>query len=123
MARLYANENFPFAVVHELRLLGHDVTTVRETGKANQAFSDAEVLDYATTESRAVLTLNRKHFLNLHSIRRDHAGIVACTYDPDFSAQARRIHEALGTENLSGQVIRIYRAGFLKQQDRPHTSG
>lgn len=27
MARLYANENFPYAVVRELRALGHDVLT------------------------------------------------------------------------------------------------
>jgi Domain of unknown function (DUF5615) len=39
MARLYANENFPLLVVLELRRLGHDVVTVRETGKANRAGS------------------------------------------------------------------------------------
>ena len=35
MARLYANENFPFPVVEELRKLGHDVLTIQETGKAD----------------------------------------------------------------------------------------
>lgn len=42
MARLYANENFPFLVVAELRRLGHDVVTVRETGKANRATPDTK---------------------------------------------------------------------------------
>ena len=39
MAKLYANENFPFPVVEELRKLGHDVLTVQESGKAGQALS------------------------------------------------------------------------------------
>ncbi|MGH7139327.1 MAG: DUF5615 family PIN-like protein, partial [Pirellulales bacterium] len=34
VARLYANENFPFPVVDELRRRGHDAITVAETGKA-----------------------------------------------------------------------------------------
>lgn len=34
MARLYANENFPYAVVQELRRLGNDVLTVAEAGNA-----------------------------------------------------------------------------------------
>ena len=36
MARLYANENFPLPTVEELRRLGHDVLTVRETGQAGK---------------------------------------------------------------------------------------
>lgn len=32
MARLYADEHFPVAIVYVLRRLGHDVITVRETG-------------------------------------------------------------------------------------------
>ncbi|MCA9995003.1 MAG: DUF5615 family PIN-like protein [Anaerolineales bacterium] len=30
MARLYANENFPFPVVVQLRQLGHDALTIQE---------------------------------------------------------------------------------------------
>lgn len=37
MARLYANENFPLLVVQELRNKGHDVLTIQETGRAEQA--------------------------------------------------------------------------------------
>ena len=50
MVRLYANENFPFAVVEELRRLGHDVITIQETGKAGQRTRDDEVLQYAMTD-------------------------------------------------------------------------
>lgn len=33
MALLYADENFAYAVVERLRLLGHDVLTVQEAGQ------------------------------------------------------------------------------------------
>ena len=110
MARLYANENFPFLVVAELRRLGHDVVTVRETGKANRATPDIEVLEFASSERRAVLTLNRKHFIALHALRMDHAGIVVCSVDADFVGQAQRIHPALAAHaDLSGHLIRVNR--------------
>lgn len=66
MARLYANENFPFLTVSELRRLGRDVLTVRDAGKASVSTPDSEVLAFAITQGRAVLTLNRKHFIRLH---------------------------------------------------------
>lgn len=73
MARLYPNENFPLPVVEELRRLGHDVLTVQETGKGNQAVPDEDVLAFAVSENRAVLTLNRKHFVRLHNAQPDQA--------------------------------------------------
>ena len=110
MARLYANENFPLAVVESLRKFGHDVVTVHETGKANRCTPDVEVLEFAVSQGRAVLTLNRKHFIVLHKIRPAHAGIVVCTVDPDFDGLAKRTHEAIALhESLSGRLIRINR--------------
>ncbi|MBI4481370.1 MAG: DUF5615 family PIN-like protein [Acidobacteria bacterium] len=110
MARLYANENFPLPVVEELRRLGHDVLTLSETGKAGQSVPDEDVLALARADNRAVLTLNRKHFIRLHGARPEHAGIIACTFDPDFEGQAARIHAALALqEQLSGQLIRVNR--------------
>lgn len=110
MALLYSNENFPRPVVEELRRLGHDVLTVLEAGKAEQAIGDAEVLAFAKGLGRAVLTLNRKHFIRLHREQPLHAGIVVCTYDPDFVGQAERIHAALQLQpQLSGQLVRVNR--------------
>ena len=40
MASLYSNENFPLPVVEKLRALGHDVLTLQQTGKADQALPD-----------------------------------------------------------------------------------
>jgi hypothetical protein len=109
MARIYANENFPLPVVLELRRLGHDVLTTHEAGKSNQAITDEEVLEYACTEDRMILTLNRKHFIRLHSIAANHSGILVCTFDPDFIAQAERIHKAIESQLMAGQLIRINR--------------
>jgi hypothetical protein len=110
VARLYSNENFPLPVVEELRRLGHDVLTVLEAGKAEQAISDEDVLTLATQLGRAVLTLNRRHFVRLHGERPQHAGIIVCTYDPDFVAQAGRIHQRLSaTDDLAGQLLRVNR--------------
>lgn len=75
-----------------------------ETGQAGQAVTDEAVLAFAKVEGRAVLTLNRKHFVRLHCTDPEHAGIVVCTFDPDFIALARRIDEALSSVgSLAGQ--------------------
>ena len=95
MAQLYSNENFPFPAVVELRRLGHDVLTVLEAGKAEQAIQDDEVLAFAIEQDRAVLTINRKHFIALHRSHPNHAGIIVCTFDADFTGQAERINTAL----------------------------
>lgn len=110
MARLYADENFPLPVVEELRRLGHDVLTTHEAGQAGRAIPDEAVLAFAHAEHRAVLTLNRKHFIRLHLAQLEHIGIIVCTFDPDFVRQAERIHAAIGpTIQLYGQLIRVNR--------------
>ena len=110
MARLYANENFPLPVVEELRRLGHDVLTIQDTGRAARAVPDDEVLAFAVREQRAVITLNRKHFVQFHRTRAGHAGIIVCTFDREFAAQARRIDMAVKEDSaLSGKLIRVNR--------------
>lgn len=110
MARLYANENFPLPVVEELRLLGHDILTSYESGRSNQAIPDEEVLAFALNEKRTLLTLNRKHFIQLHSKRPEHAGIIVCSFDADFRALAQRIHaEITSQSSLLGRLFRINR--------------
>jgi hypothetical protein len=110
VAKFYADENFPHPVVEELRALGHDVLTIQETGRAGQGASDEDVLDSAAVGQRAVLTLNRKHFMKLHRKRQDHAGIVACTVDLNFIALAHRINAAVTSQaDLTNKLIRFYR--------------
>lgn len=110
MARLYANENFPLPVVTELRRRGHDVLTIQETGKGGQSVPDGAVLDFAIAEGRVLLTLNRRHFIRLHGERPAHAGIIACTFDPDFTGQAVRIDQVVSeTGSLAGKLSRVNR--------------
>ena len=112
MARVYANENFPFSVVEELRRLGHDVVTSLESGNAGRAVADPEVLAFAVSRQRVLVTLNRRHFIRLHHGNRSHFGIIVCTFDPGFEALARRIHDALIQQpDMSGQLVRINRPG------------
>ena len=111
MARFYSNENLPMQVVTELRRLGHDVLTSMDAGKANSAVPDVEVLAFATAEGRILLTHNRRHFLRLHQHRTaEHAGIVICTFDPDFSRQAQRIDAAVAIESdIASKLVRVNR--------------
>ena len=97
-------------MVEELRRLGHDVITMHEAGLANQQVADETVLVFASTTNRAVLTLNRKHFVYLHNAGAKHFGIIACTFDPDFVRQADRINVVLrSAAELAGQLFRVNR--------------
>ena len=97
-------------MVEELRRLGHEVVTIQETGKAEQRTSDEDVLQLAVADERAVLTLNRKHFIRLHREQPGHAGIIVCTFDADFARQAAGIHATVeATPDLRGRLIRINR--------------
>lgn len=110
MARLFADENFPFPVVEALRRLGHDVLTVADAGKAGQALTDIAILQMARADRRAVVTLNRRHFVRLHAEEPDHAGIIVCSLDLDFDGQAVRIDQAVETQQtLAGCLIRLNR--------------
>ena len=91
MARLYADE-FPLPVVKILRTLGHDVLTVQEANKAEQKIPDNEVLSYAISLNRAVLTLNRHDFIRLHKQNTQHQGIIICKSNSDWEQIAQGIH-------------------------------
>ena len=110
MARFYSNENFPLLAVVKLREFGHEVLTAFDAGNANQQIADEAVLAYAISENRAVLTINRRHFIALHHRMPGHCGIVVCSVDADFAGQASRIHEAVSNRgDLTGKLIRVNR--------------
>ena len=112
MAALYSNENYPLGIVERLRELGHDVLTALDAGNAGRGIPDNEVLRFATMQQRAVITHNRRHFFRLdREIASQHAGIIACTYDPDEARQAQLIDEAIRNlgDALTGKVLRVYR--------------
>src|SRR6266852_2187128 len=110
MARLYADEDFPYPGVERLRQLGHDVFTAFEAGQANQSIEDADQFAFATSLDRAILTRNRRHFIALHRHSAHHAGIISITDAPDLDGQARRIDTALaGYSTLANHHVRVNR--------------
>jgi hypothetical protein len=105
VARLFADENFPFPVVEALRRIGHNVITVADAGKAGQALTDRTILELAAADERAVVTLNRRHFVQLRVAGPNHAGIIVCSLDLDFDGQATRIDQMIATqEPLAGRL-------------------
>lgn len=84
--------------------------TIQGAGKADQALPDDAVLGFAKEAGRAVLTLNRRHFIRLHRVNSTDEGIIVCTFDPDFIGQAERIDKAIASlPSLLGQLIRVNR--------------
>jgi hypothetical protein len=111
-ARLYANENFHREVVVLLRELGYDVLTTLDAGKSYRKIPDEKVVEYATEQSRAVLTFNRRDFIQLHKeLGESHAGIIVCHLNPDLKDLAKRIDEKIRTEGtLAGKLLRVHRS-------------
>ena len=84
--------------------------TTQDTGKAGKSISDPEVLVFAISENRAILTFNRKDFIHLHETQPQHTGIIVSTFDPYFAGLAQRIHLAIESSTpLSGRLLRINR--------------
>jgi Domain of unknown function (DUF5615) len=110
MIKLYADENFEFPVVKRLREKGYDVLTTREAGKDNQRIPDEDVLDFAISQNRAVITLNYNHFKNIHNQVKTHNGIIICSRNDDWDSFADLIDIALrDEESIKGKLIRINR--------------
>jgi Domain of unknown function (DUF5615) len=110
MANLYSDEDFSYPVVEERRRLGHDVLTAQAAGQGNLRVTDSAVLAFAIARDRAVLTFNRRHFINLHRRVPSHRGIFVCTRDNDVLGLALRIHQSImSCPSLDNQLLRINR--------------
>src|SRR5258708_33402827 len=104
-------ETFVLPGVEGRRALGNDVFPSHDAGRSNRQIPDEKVLEYSASQDRALLTLNRKHFVKLHNMKPKHSGIIVCTVDPDFRAMANRIHTAvLNVTALVGALIRVNRS-------------
>jgi hypothetical protein len=106
--QLYADHNFFFPVVEELRRLGHDVRTASDDGHARAA--DSAILARADALGRAVLTFNRWDFENLHRHGATHSGIISATQDHNHAALAVRIDKKLVGLSLGRWHIRVNRS-------------
>src|SRR4051812_120073 len=104
---LYADEDFSFPVVEELRRLGHDVVTAQEDGRTGTP--DPDILARAHALGRSVLTYNRRHFERLHRQGATHSGIVSATHDSDFPRLAARLAAVLSGLSPGRWCLRINR--------------
>jgi predicted nuclease of predicted toxin-antitoxin system len=119
MTGLYSNENFPIDAVIFLKKLGYDVLTSYEAGQANQGIPDDEVLAYATEQNRAVITLNRKDFIQIHRSGVTHCGIIICKDDRDYSGQVNVLHHYLQFQaNLHNHLIRVQKHNQQKSSQQ-----
>jgi hypothetical protein len=111
VARLFADENFPFPVVEALRRIGHNVITVADAGKAGQALTDKAILELAAADQRAVVTLNRRHFVQLHVADpqpRRYCRVLARSRLREPGGP--RIDQMIATEEpLAGRLLRVNR--------------
>ena len=116
--QFYSNENFAIDIVQILRDYGHDILTSYEAGQANQGIPDLEVLKFATSQNRILVTFNRDDFIELHRSGMNHNGIVVCKDDRNYLGQAKFINDFLQsqTTELSDRLIRI------QKQNQPKSS-
>jgi len=113
VARVNSNENVSLRIVEALRKLGHDIETSFEAGNANQETPDEEVLEYALSNSRVVLTNNRKDFIKLHRKSVPHCGIAVYTVQPDAIETSTKIHGVLSDSRSVGRFLaRVHGIGF-----------
>jgi len=79
--KLLLDEMYPSLIARELRARGHDVASVHES--PGSGTSDEQVLDYARSEGRAVLTENVRDYRPLVeallAAGDSHGGIVFTT--------------------------------------------
>ena len=120
--RLLLDEHFSPEVARQLRARGHEVASARERPELH-GLADAELLDVAVRERRAIVTENVADFMELHRralVSSSHAGIV-CTSGRRFPRTRRgigvlvRALEALlvadpRTDALRDQVVWLERA-------------
>lgn len=119
MIDLYSNENFPIEMVNHLRELGYDVLTSYEAGQANQGIPDDAVLAYATQQNRAIITLNREDFIQLHRSGKTHCGMIICKDDRDYKSQIKFLNQTIGSlDFLTNRLIRVKKQNQQKS-DQP----
>ncbi|MEH2435053.1 MAG: DUF5615 family PIN-like protein [Nostoc sp.] len=83
---------------------------MQEAENADQGIPDEEVVAFAISQERSILTINRVDFISLHRCNSNHFGIIVCTNNRNWEQFAARIHETVTAEEpLQGKLIRVVR--------------
>jgi len=118
--KLLLDENVSPRVAEALRQDGIDACGVRDRGLLEA--SDHEVLEWAFTDDRILVTKNVGDFEKLASARELHAGIVLLE-DGDLNRAAqlstiRRVVELLRQErDLINRILRVAADGTMQLED------
>lgn len=92
----FLDEDIYRATTSSLRKAGYDVTSTPETGRLGE--SDESQLQWASGESRVIVTFNVAHFAKLHSEwmkqGRHHAGIIVSSQRSVGDLSRRLLHLA-----------------------------
>ncbi len=75
MLRYYFDEHVSAAIATQLRTRGVDVESAYEAGRAGHKISDNEQLEYATSQGRVLVSIDRD-FARLNASQMAHAGII-----------------------------------------------
>src|SRR5687767_2326194 len=90
---------------------GYDILSCHEAGRANRGISDADQLEYATRDGRAILTFNSDDFRRLDRARkadrRRHAGIIVSGQVRQVAELVRRVKLHLDTVRPEDQYDRV----------------
>lgn len=112
MIPLYLDEDcMDWDLVTTLRARGVDVITAADVGMLGR--SDADHLDYATSQKRALYTFNRGDFYRLHkrylTEGRSHAGIILAPQQRySIGEQMRQLLKLIATksaEEMQSSVV------------------
>jgi hypothetical protein len=99
--RLFTDEMINPSLAPELRRRGYDVESCDEAGRSQRRISDADQLEYATGQGRAILSFNKRDFIALDrsykgGVRR-HAGIIVAPQIDDLGVLLRAVQRHLDT--------------------------
>src|SRR5438105_15263571 len=118
--RFLADAMFPKSTVEKLRSLGWDILRLQDlqgTARPKVGWSDAVVLSKAKERRRALLTINIKHFEQLHNKGGNHSGIVICKESRYPKQHAKQIDRELRKyTTLNGILI------YVPPKNRPPIS-
>lgn len=106
--KLYLDEHISHRLAAQLRQYGFDATSTFETGMGEA--SDDELLAYAASQQRTIVTFNHKDFAIFHAEymteNKEHWGIVFSTEEkPDIiRRRLLRLLNTLSVEELKNQI-------------------
>jgi predicted nuclease of predicted toxin-antitoxin system len=104
----YLDEDVSVLVADLVRARGFDVVTTYEAGRAGR--SDADQLNYATSQDRVILTHNRRDFEALARdyalAGREHAGMILAVRRSPYEITERllRILNQVTADEMAGQI-------------------